>query len=257
MSNFHMEIGIISRGKGKSITRAVSYIGRTALYDAYKEQHCRNSGRDLQFFKIFLPANAPSNYSDPQVLCNEIDKAEKRYDARTAHTFICSLPNELPLEVQIEITEEFVQKNFTDKGLCAVVAIHEGKNINNPSHNNPHAHIIVTTRTLGKNGFNPRKDREHDKKHYINIWREDWARIQNRAYERNGLEIRVSHESLEVQGLEREPTIHLSQRDWQKEQRGQHTIAGDKKRAIKKRNQEKELDRQHDKKRWLELDRSR
>lgn len=63
--------------------------------------------------------------------------------------------------------------------------------------------------------------------------------MQNRAYERNGLDIRVSHESLEVQGIkDREPTIHLSLSDWQKEKRGERTIAGDKKRAIKERNEE-------------------
>lgn len=257
MANYHFTVGTVSRGKGKSITKAISYIGRMALYDEYKKQHCRHFGEDLLCFKIYLPANAPPRFSEPQVLCNEIDKAEKRYDARTARTFICSLPNELPLDVQVKIVEEFVQKNFTSNGLCAVVAIHDGKNDKDPSHNNPHAHIIVPTRTLDEKGFSAKKDREHDKKHYVKVWREDWAKIQNRAYERNGLEIRVSHESLEVQGIDREPTIHLSQRDWQREQKGERTVAGDKKRAIRKRNQEKELEHQRNKERWLELDRSR
>ena len=62
------------------------------------------------------------------------------------------------------------------------------------------------------------------------------------AYERNGLDIRVSHESLEVQGIRnREPTIHLSRADWQREMRGIHTPAGDRKREIQERNRRREL----------------
>ena len=70
------------------------------------------------------------------------------------------------------------------------------------------------------------------------------------AYERNGYDIHVSHESLEVQGeKDREPTIHISRIDYQKEMRGQSTIAGDKKRAIRERNME------HARQHQIELDR--
>lgn len=236
MSNFHLEVKTISRGKGKSITRAISYIGRMKLYDCYKSEPCSYFKNDLQYFKIYLPSNAPPEFGNPQVLCNEIDKAEERYDARTARTFICSLPNELPINVLIEIVNEFVQENFINKELCAVAAIHEGKNKNDPTKNNPHVHIIVSTRTVEATGFNKKKDREHNNKKYMFIWRESWAKVQNRAYERNGMNTRVNHESLEVQGeLDREPVPHLSQRDFQKEQRGERTVAGDRKRAIQKK----------------------
>lgn len=117
------------------------------------------------------------------------------------------------------------------------MGLHEGKHATDPSRNNPHVHIIVPTRTIGSEGFSKKKDREHDKRKYVDIWRKQWAIIQNRAYERNGLDIRVSHESLEVQGKrDREPTIHLGRIDWQKEQRGEQTVAGNQKRAIQERN---------------------
>ncbi len=87
----------------------------------------------------------------------------------------------------------------------------------------------------------------------MNIWREQWAYVQNRAYERNRLDIRVSHESLEVQGRrDREPTIHLSRIDWQKEERGERTSAGDRKRAIRERNEKRV--RQQDLEQELELE---
>ena len=183
-------------------------------------------------------------------LCDEIDKAERRYDARTAREFKCSLPNELPSHELIQIVTDYIEDNFVNHGLCAVAAIHEGRNENDPSKNNPHVHIIVPTRSVETDGFSKKKDREWDNKKYIGIWREQWAIVQNRAYERNGLDIRVSHETLEVQGKkDREPTIHLCLADFQKEKRGEHTIAGDRKRAIAARNNERirqrQLEREH------------
>ena len=93
---------------------------------------------------------------------------------------------------------------------------------------------------------------------YINIWREQWALVQNRAYERNGLDIRVSHESLEVQGIrDREPIIHISRIDCQREMAGERTPAGDRKRAIKQRNAERIRQRQLDQERSREIELSR
>lgn len=82
--------------------------------------------------------------------------------------------------------------------------------------------------------------------------------MQNRAYERNGLEIRVSHESLEVQGIRgREPTIHLSRIDWQREQRGEQTLAGTQKRKVQARNEERLRQQQIDRERKREIELSR
>lgn len=82
--------------------------------------------------------------------------------------------------------------------------------------------------------------------------------IQNRAYERNGLDIRVSHESLKVQGVyDREPTIRLSRIDWQREQHGERTPAGDLKRAILVRNMERMRQRQQEKSHEIAIELSR
>ena len=99
-------------------------------------------------------------------------------------------------------------------------------------------------------GKGKKKDREHDQRKYILVWREQWAQVQNRAYERNGLDIQVSHKSLKGQGItDREPTVYLHFLDHQKELRGERTAAGDRKRAVQRRNEErsqkqKELNRE-------------
>lgn len=217
MANFHLEAGIISRGKGRSVVQLISYISGTKLYDSYYDRTYYNCRKDVIYWQIFLPNNAPPEFNYLQNLCNEIDSVEERYDAQTARQFIGSLPNELPFTEQKLIVKEYIEDNFVEHDLCAIAAIHEGRNETEPEKNNPHVHILVSTRTVGPDGFSKRKDREHNKRKYIGIWREQWAQVQNRAYERNGYDIRVSHESLDVQGeKEREPTIHISRIDYQK-----------------------------------------
>ena len=239
MANYHLEVKNISRGKGHSIVKSVNYISGEKIRDDYNDKAYYNTREDVLYTRIFLPDNAPSKFYQLQNLCTEIDKAEKRYDARTAREFIGSLPNELPVSEQKLIIEEYIKSNFVEHGLCAIAAIHEGRNKSEPEKNNPHVHIIVPTRTVTSEGFSKKKEREWNSKKYIAIWREQWAQVQNRAYERNGYDIHVSHESLEAQGeKDREPTIHISRIDYQKEMRGQSTIAGDKKRAIRERNME-------------------
>ncbi len=72
------------------------------------------------------------------------------------------------------------------------------------------------------------------------------------------MDIRVSPLSLEVQGVrDREPTIHLSRIDFQKEKNGERTVAGNRKRAIKKRNKERSRQRQLEIEREYELELSR
>lgn len=72
------------------------------------------------------------------------------------------------------------------------------------------------------------------------------------------MDIRVSHESLEVQGIrDREPTIHLSRIDWQREMHGERTLAGDRKRAIKERNEDRIRQRQLELEREYEMELSR
>lgn len=243
MSNYHFEVQTISRGKGRSVTRLATYISGEKLRDSYFGKTYYSRRQDVLDCKIFLPPHAPPEFHHLQTLCDAIEAAEVRWDARTAREFKCSLPNELPLYELQKIVADFIQKNFLSCDLCAIAAIHAGRNPTDPARDNPHVHIIVPTRTVTENGFSKRKDREHDKRAYIHLWREQWAAVQNRAYERYGMNVRVSHESLQVQGIARKPTIHLSRIDWQKELRGERTPAGDLKRHIVEQNKVREQTR--------------
>ncbi len=149
-----------------------NYISGEQLYDNYNNKTCYHQRNDVLYRHIFQPSGAPSGFYDLQNLCDEIEDAEVRYDARTAREFIGSLPNELPIRELIWIVSEYINRSFVDHDLCAIATIHEGRNETDPSRNNPHAHIIVPNRTVGPDGFSEKKDREYDKRKYVNVWRE-------------------------------------------------------------------------------------
>ena len=81
--------------------------------------------------------------------------------------------------------------------------------------------MILSTRTLGMDGFSAKKDRTLDRTANMKPWREQWVLVQNEAYKRNNLALHVDHESLEVQGIYRTPTRYLQQREWRKQRQMQ------------------------------------
>ena len=213
MANYHLEISTVSRnsrqGK-KSVARLANYISGRKLYDSYRRKWYTHNRSDIALCRVYVPPDAPADFRDLQTLCNRIEEAESRKDARTAREFKASLPNELPYYELVRIVEEFVETNFIKLGLPVVAAIHKGININAPERNNPHVHIIVPTRTVNADGFSKNKYSPLNAREYIRVWRARWSEAQNRTYERCGLDVRVSHKSLKDQNKEREPVKYIS-----------------------------------------------
>lgn len=172
-----------------------------------------------------------------------------------ARSIKIALPNELSFEDQIALVKEFVSENFTRYGLCADIAIHRGafdpdrKPVSleavQERYDNPHAHIILPFRVVDGNGFQRTKTQGRFMNHpsYLNRLREGWARLQNREFERLGLEVRVSHEGLIAQGIRREPTKHIGAAAMALEQKGIRTERGEQYRAIIAQNRERENER--------------
>jgi len=256
MAIYSLSVKPISRGRGESIVKVAAYQNRASMYDERLRTAYDFAGkRDILFSKIFLPGNAPIKFIDREVLWNSAENAEKRFDGRTGRTLWCALPNELKLNDYIEIITEFVETVFLPEGMCADIAIHSGEKPDGIN-NNPHVHILLTDRPIDRNGFCRVKNREWNRREKIIYWRNQWEKTLNRAFERNNLKVRVSCESLEVQGIKREPTKHIGRAALEMERRGVQTERGNRNREIIARNQlkrEKKLELE----RSLEFDLSR
>jgi len=247
---YHFSANTVSRKKGKSVVGAASYISGEKLYDRYYGKPCDNSRRqDVLYTEILLPPDAPLQFYDRDTFWNAVDEAEKRCDSRTARIVIMALPNELTHDEHITLTRTFVLRNFVSLGMGADIAIHSGHRSRHGSSldmgiditpDNPHAHILVTTRSISREGFSKKKERDWNKKHYLHLWRREWAKAQNQEFERKGLDIRVSHESYAAQGIKKEPTKHLGRAVKELERRGIQTDRSIENQAIKTRNKERD-----------------
>lgn len=144
---YHFEAKVITRATGRTAVGAAAYMScseMTSQYDGIHHNYTRKQG--LIFEKVFLPENAPAEWSDREKLWNAVEAAETAKDSRLARQIILALPIELNHDQQIKLLSDFVQRFFVSDGMCADVAIHD------TGDGNSHAHIMLTLRPLDENG---------------------------------------------------------------------------------------------------------
>ncbi|WP_299143041.1 MobQ family relaxase [uncultured Vibrio sp.] len=232
MAIYHCSVKIGSRSNGASSVGSCAYRESVKIKDerlGIEHDYSRKSGVVESF--TMTPENAPTWASDSAKLWNEVERIEKRKDAQVFREVVVALPRELDREKQQHLVTEYTKRNFVDEGMCATVAIHE------TVHQNPHAHIMLTTRTISKDGFG-KKQRDWNQKNRLESWRSDWSQSVNQALQRDGLAVRVDHRSLEQQGISRSPQIHMGKAATAMERKGIETERGDRNREITESNQD-------------------
>ena len=203
LAMYHMHVNVISRAKGRSSIAAASYRSAERLIDHRQEMTFDFTRKQsVDYSQIMLPEQAPIEFENREILWNAVEMSETRYNSRTAREVEIALPREFDLQTNVSLVQDFVQHQFVDRGMCADFSIH------NAYRENPHAHIMLTTREVDENGFTV-KNRQWDKQEMLVEWRREWENEQNIALEREGHEMRVSSLTLEKQGIEREPSVHL------------------------------------------------
>lgn len=245
MALFGFDVKTISRLRDESVSKTAAYILRENVYDAYEgKTHYYSHVQDCIHKEILLPDNAPHEFRNLSTLLASIDKAEKRYDARTGRLLRLSLPNEQEFSdrERIELAKAFIMERFVKEEMCAIMAVHEGWN-SDPAKNNPHVHVILTDRPVDANGFCAKKNRSWNRQELVKVWRQRWEEMQNQAYREKGLEIQISRESLEVQGIDREPTLPLGRAATALERKGIQTERGNRNREILAKQREREEQR--------------
>jgi hypothetical protein len=233
---YHFYKKYISRRNGGAACEASAYRAGEKIRDYYYgETYDYTNKTGIIHNEILLPPEAPTGYKCREYLWNEVERTEKRSNSRLAIEIEVALPIELLLNEHIAVVKEFVLENYTSKGVCADIAFHD------KGTGNPHAHILLTTRTLECGVFNE-KIRDLNTKKFLMELRENWAKILNRELEKRGLEP-VSHESYMVQDIDkqikRDATKHLGKKANELERRGIKTDRGNDNRDATKRNNEK------------------
>lgn len=174
-SGSNLKLEIFERQKKNRVSHSFDYSKKTGI----------------AFSTIMAPDNAPNWVFDRQFLWQAIENIETRFNSQLAREFIIALPEELTIEQNIGLITEFVKTSFVSRGMVTDVNFHHDHK------NNPHLHVMVPTRSLGKTKNNDisflKKRRDWNTKEMIDSIRQEQAHMINLYLEKYGHDSRVSH----------------------------------------------------------------
>ena len=203
MAIYHFSAKVVSRANGSSAVASAAYRSASELHD-------NRLGRDHDFSnkagvihsEVMLPEGAPERLNDRSTLWNEMEAGEKRKDAQLAREVEFSIPREMSEKQGVALAQDFVKKQFVDRGMVADLNVHWDKAKDGTP--KPHAHVMLAMRDVGPEGFG-KKNRDWNSTELLKDWREAWSAHVNERMAELGLEGRIDHRSYEAQGIELEP----------------------------------------------------
>jgi Ti-type conjugative transfer relaxase TraA len=243
---YSLHVKTVSRSAGRSVVAAAAYRAAENIGDdrlGVVWDFTRKGG--VLHAEIMTPRGAPEWARDRAELWNAAERAEdkstRRASATTGRDIILALPHELTDEQRIEAVREFAAGLVKRYGVAVDFAIHAPDR--HSDERNYHAHVLMTTRRLGPDGFGAKTRELDDFKtgpREIEAIRVMWERIGNRALEQAGLDIRIDCRSYADQGIDREATVHLGPVAAGMERNGEGSDLGDRNRAAQARNAARE-----------------
>lgn len=231
MAIYHLSTKPVSRSSGRSAVASAAYrcaVLLTNHRDGLVHEFTRKEG--VEHIEIVLPDGLSADWAlDRSALWNAAEFAEKRKDARVAREFEIALPHELSPEGRLKAARAFAQDLANRYGAAVDFAIHS------PSEHgdirNYHAHVLMTTRQVGRTGLGEKTYLEHKNARLLangmattdmqlRDIRQAWEGIANRQLQREGLDVRIDHRSHAERGLELSPTEHMGVHASQMQQQG-------------------------------------
>ncbi len=210
MAIYHHSASVIKRSSGKSAVAGAAYRAGEKIEDkrtGITHDYTKKTGVDhSEIISPHMPTVDNSWLKDRTELWNRVEAFEKRYDAQVAREINIAIPTELDRSTQIALVREYVKTNYVGRGMVADVNFHDLKS------NNPHAHIMLTMRSLivadGRVEFG-NKNREWNSKDLLLEQRQSWEILANKYLAAAGHDIRIDCRSLAEQEIDRIPQIHL------------------------------------------------
>lgn len=213
MAIFSCSTSVISRSKGRQICASAAYQAREKILDIRQNQtfaYRNRDGEELLVKEVMLPAGAPA--WDRSKLWNEAENAERRKDAQTARAVRLALPREMNFEQMRELVRNFLTEQFLSRGLACDYAIHT--KVAADGGQQPHVHVLVSTRTLSDLGWAKKKDRQTlCSPKDVRRFRSEWSAAVNASLCAAGIDDVVDHRSLSEQREEVKEFMRLDSLD--------------------------------------------
>lgn len=198
---FRVEVKTVKRSAGHSATAAAAYrAGGRIVDERTGEIHDYRKKRGIIASHIIIPDNAPADLEDRATLWNAAEAAETRKNSVTAREVLLSLPADLSPDERADLALSFGKWLSNTYQVAADVSLHAPDR--RGDERNHHAHILMTTRRITRDGLGE-KTRELDdrKSGQVDSIREQWETMANRALERAGLEPTLSRESKQTRAV--------------------------------------------------------
>ncbi len=238
MAIYHFSAKVMGRGTGRSAVASAAYRSASRLHDERLGRHHDFTNKaGVVHSEVMLPEGAPERLRDREALWNEVEATEKRKDAQFAREVEFAIPREMTREQGIALAREFVSREFVERGMVADLNVHWDIGVDGEA--KPHAHVMLTMRDVGPDGFGP-KVREWNATALLQQWRENWAAHVNERLAQLGIRTRIDHRSYDAQGIELEPQHKIGAAGARREAKGEdaeraadhRTIARDNGAAI-------------------------
>lgn len=215
MSIFHLHAQMIGRSGGRSSVAASAYRAACKLLEtivdketgiSFEITHDYTNKKGVVFSAILAPEFAPTWALDREQLWNKIqNEFDIRSNSQFTRDITLALPKELTVEKNIKLLQEFVHETLVKEGMIADVNLH------NDNPDNPHAHIMLSTREIVQNGAGEytfgNKVRHWGRNEFLVHVRRMWAGYINKHLELEGIDQEVSHLSYKERGISFIPTI--------------------------------------------------
>lgn len=211
-AHYRMETQPIRRSEGRSVVAA-------ALYRAGERGTDHRLGKTFDYSRkgnitaafVVAPPNAPAWALDREKLWNAVEAAEKRSDAQVGREVLISLPRELPRDQWEPLIRRAIEP-YVRAGCVVDCAIHMPDAADGVAGGNPHAHILITPRAIGPDGFARTKCAEVEamfasggryggkRGDALTAERQRWAAQINDALRAVGSTARADHRSRRARG---------------------------------------------------------
>ena len=189
-------------------------IGRTTHAPGTAGAHIRYIARP-EAEPVIIAGHMPEDADEAR---NWMDRAERaaRKNARVLDKIRIALPKELDEAQRAQLVRDFMADLSGEASVPWFAGIHQ----TNKDAHNPHVHIAVHDRDIetGKRVLRL-SDSTRDRikaglpgPKAVEWIRERWEVVCNRALEQAGIEERIDRRTLEAQGIDRAPTIHIGPR---------------------------------------------